>query len=110
MATNALIAPNIDWIAFQNARQATNSKPNGEQWNIGYRNEHGVHGVGEHDDYMLVGGFCTQSQALMMAAAPALLAALEALAPLAHQHMTGGYGYEIDNAFRAIEQAKGKAA
>ena len=66
---SALTAGN--WIAFQSEQAELAS-----QWSIGLENQGGIHGVGndeERENYMLVGGICTEADAKAMAASKELL-------------------------------------
>jgi len=76
---SALTAGN--WIAFQNESQKENVSETLTQWSIGLDHPidlcRGVNG----DDYMLVGGICTEADAKAMAASKELL-------ELAHQYQS----------------------
>jgi len=66
-----LTAP--EWIHWQDRWQ----KANGTQWTVGLKNDQGYHGSGNSpDEYMCVGGVCTEAEARLMSAAPQMLAAL----------------------------------
>lgn len=67
------------WIAFQTPSQKANiTEAPGEHWSVGIEHHDAMcHGVARGGGYMLFSGIGTKADALAMAAAPALLEALE---------------------------------
>lgn len=91
-----------EWIAFQNEPQ----KKSG-QWSVGLKDKHGYHGVGDGDRYMLISGCCDENDAILIAAAPELLDAVQSYVD-AYDNATGTV-YLIDQMREALAKATRKA-
>lgn len=80
----ALTTP--EWIHWQDRWQ----KANGTQWTVGLKNDQGYHGSGNSpDEYMCLGGVCTEAEARLMAAAPQMLAALRDVVAVMERDLAG---------------------
>ncbi len=89
-------------IAFKNESQIDVG-----QWSIGIENKYGVHGINDvnSDRYLLVSGYCYEEDALKMAAAREMFAAL--------QHILDGAlslpRFAEDEGRAALRKARGQA-
>lgn len=106
------------WIAFQTPSQKKNvTEAPGEHWSVGIKHHDAMcHGVAENGSYMLFSGIGTKADAFAMAAAPALLEALEECAPelrimseWANGPTSAAYSEKYARALAAISLAKGEA-
>ena len=90
--------------------QATRHTPG--EWYATPSAGHEAHGqsliIGEGGATVALAYGVSPGDAALLAAAPAMLAALEALTEEAFRNMSGGAGHLIDDARRAIAQARGE--
>lgn len=101
-----------NWIAFQTPSQKANiTKSPGEHWSVGIMHDNAMcHGVGQNDDYMLFSGIGTKDDALAMAAAPAMLEALEAVELARLSDAPEDWQRATDLTATALSLAKGESA